>query len=152
MKKFDIIPLISVGEIKFGMERDKVREILGTFKEYKNRKEDNNTADCFELCQVFYDDNNCAEFIMFHNLDNVELVYKNNVLSKMEKSDIILFFSNLDENLLVEDYGQGIISIESNVYGIACYFVKDIILENDGTEKEIDKIETISVAVKNYWL
>ena len=150
-KQFIIDPLVSVGEIKFGMERGKVRGILGEYSEYRNQQEDINTADCFKICQVFYNENNAVEFIMFHVLDKVELIWDKKFLTKMTKLEIIDFFSELDENLFIENYGYGIIGIESNLLGIACYFVKDISSDADGNEIEVDKVETISIAVKNYW-
>ena len=150
-KKFIITPLVSVGEIEFGMDRNKAREVLGSYSEYRNRQEDNNTADCFEICQVFYDECNCVEFVMFHALDQIELIWDKTTLTAMTKPELVSFFSEQDEDLVIEDYGYGIISIESNALGIACYFVKDICFDDHGNEKEIDKVETMSFAVKNYW-
>ena len=150
-KQFLITPTVSVGEIMFGMDRDAVRDILVHHSEYKNHQEDGNTADCFETCQVFYNEENKAEFVMFHALDEVELLWGENSLTDMTKDQLVCFFSALDPDIFIEDYGYGIISIESNLLGVACYFVKDIATDESGNEVEIDKVETISVAVKDYW-
>jgi len=152
MKKvFIITPLVSVGDIKIGMNRVKVRENLGNYSEYRNSKEDSNTADCFDICQVFYDKNDCVECIMFHSLDKIKLFWEDVCLTDMTKPDIILFFTKIDKDLFIEDYGYSIISIESNALGFACYFQTDVIFNDDGNETVIDKIESISVAVKDYW-
>ena len=150
-KQFDINPFISVGEIKFGMMCSEVREKLGEYSDYKNRAKGNKTADCFDLCHVFYDEEQCAEFIVFHALDEINLFWEANALSEMTKQKLISFFSERDNNLLVEDYGHGIVGIRSNQFGIACYFTKNISTDEAGSEMEIDKVETISIAAKNYW-
>ena len=150
-KQFLITPTVSVGEIMLGMDRDDVRGILLDYSEYKNQHDDGNTADCFEICQVFYNDENKAEFIMFHALDEVELLWGESLLTDMTKDQLVCFFSALDPDIFVEDYGYGIISIESNRLGVACYFVKDIETDESGNDVEVDKVETISVAVKDYW-
>jgi hypothetical protein len=148
MKQFIIEPLHSVGDIKFGMERSKVREFLGSYAEYKNNQEDNNTADCFDVCHVFYDESNRVEFVMFHALDNVELKWGNRLLNRMTKDELLEYFSEIDANLTVEPDGE---SIESNKFGIACYFVTDICFDEEDNEEEFEKLETISVAIENYW-
>jgi hypothetical protein len=150
-KSFNIIPLVCAGGIKFGMKRSKVRELLGNYSEYKNHPEDTNTADCFDVCHVFYSEADDAEFIMFHALDKIELLWNGEVLTAKSKNELVSFFAGLDETLSVEDYGQGAISIESNELGVACYFSEDIDFDEEGNETAIDKVETISVAVKNYW-
>ena len=149
-KQFVITQNVSVGKIEFGMERTKVREILGECSEYRNRQEDDNTADCFDICQVFYSKNNTVEFIMFHTLDKIDLVWDKKILTSMSKFELISFFLELDKDLFIEDYGHGTISIESNTLGVACYFGKNICFHNDGNE--FDKVETISIGIKDYWL
>lgn len=147
-KQFIIIPLVSAGEIKFGMEREKVRGILGNYSEYRNRQEDSNTADCFDICQVFYNENDCVEFIMFHALDKIELKYENKILTKMSKDELISFLLSLDENI---SFDADMERCESNAFGIACYFVRDIYIDEEGNENEFDRVETISVSIEDYW-
>ena len=101
-KQFLIKPLISVGEIKFGMKRNEVRSILGNYSEYKNRQTDTNTADCFDICQVSYNKDNCVEFIMFHELSEVELKCGNKILTKMTKDELILYISEIDKDIDLE--------------------------------------------------
>ena len=147
-KQFIITPLVSVGEINFGMKRDKVREILGDYSEYKNHQEDSNTADCFDICQVFYDESDGVEFIMFHELDKIELKYENKILTKMSKNELISFLLSLDENV---SFDADMERYESNAFGIAYYFVRDIYFDKKGNETEFDRVETISFSIKDYW-
>ncbi|MCL1981958.1 MAG: hypothetical protein FWG53_02540 [Clostridiales bacterium] len=148
MRKFAIKPLISVGEIKFGMDRSSVREILGDYSEYRNRPEDVNTADSFDICQVFYSESDGVEFIMFHELDDIELRWGNQALNNMTKDELVSFFTLLDDNLSIE---ADMVSFESNKLGVACYFVKDIDFDEDDNEIEFEKVETISFAIKDFW-
>jgi hypothetical protein len=153
MRQFIIKPLISVGEIEFGMDRSKVREILGEYAEYRNREEDVNTADSFDLCHVFYSEINKVEFIMFHSLDDIELLWENQELTKMTKAELVSYFTLLDENLSFEyDYHEtNIVSIVSNALGLACYFEKDFDFDEDDNEIETDIVATISFAIKDFW-
>jgi len=148
MKQFVISPLISVGEVEFGIDRSKAREILGDYSEYRNNPDDINTADCFDVCQVFYNERNGVEFVMFHELDDVELIWEDQILNKMTKMELFSYFMLLDVNLRIED---DMVSFESNELGVACYFVEDICFDEDDNEIEFDKVETISFAVKDFW-
>jgi len=151
MKKISVTPLVSAGEIKFGMERVRAREILGNFSEYKNHPDDTNTADCFELCHLFYGNDDIVEFIMFYRLDKVEISWGEKILTNMSKAELVDFFSKIDMELSVENYGYGIVSFASNSLGIACSFMEDLEFDEDGNEAEIEKVETISLAVRDYW-
>ncbi|MCL1809040.1 MAG: hypothetical protein FWG42_04620 [Clostridiales bacterium] len=152
MRQFVIKPLVSVGDIEFGMDRREAREILGECEEYRNRPEDVNTADSFDICQVFYSESDKVEFIMFHELDGIELRWGDQMLNEMTKDELFSFFTPLDESLSVEDDVEGdMVSFESNALGVACYFVKDIDYDEDDNEIEFEKVETISFAVENFW-
>ena len=151
--QINIKPLISVGEIEFGMDRGKVREVLGEYSEYRNRKEDANTADSFDVCHAFYSEKDKIEFIMFHSFDDIELILENQILNKMTKPELVSFFTLRDENLSFEyDYYEtDIVSIASNSLGIACSFAKDINYDENDNEIESDIVEAICFAVKDFW-
>ena len=153
-RQFIINPLISVGEIQFGMDRRKVREILGEYSEYRNREEDVNTADSFDICHVFYSESDKVEFIMFHTFDDIELKWDSQELTKMTKPELVSLFSSLDEKLSYEyDYYEtNIVSIVSNALGIACYFETDVDFDEDDNEIETDIVATISFAIKDFWI
>ena len=56
MDKWIVIPLQSVGKIKFGMRREEVRSIINkNYTEYKKNRYSQNTTDDFGFCQIFYD-------------------------------------------------------------------------------------------------
>ena len=61
--RFDAVPTVSVNGVTFGMSREKVRSLLGTATEFYKCKDDVNTIDDFEVCHVFYDENDKCEAI-----------------------------------------------------------------------------------------
>ena len=61
--RFDAVPTVSVNGVTFGMSREKVRSLLGTATEFYKCKDDINTTDDFEVCHVFYDENDKCEAI-----------------------------------------------------------------------------------------
>lgn len=65
MNEFIIVPLKKVGDVEFGMERSKVREIFGEYKEFKKNKFSKNTTDSFKFFHVYYDENDKCEAIEF---------------------------------------------------------------------------------------
>ena len=144
-------PLVFAGEIEFGMKRDLVRKNLGDFSEYKHNKDDLITVDKFKFCKVFYSKDDNAEFIMFHSLPYLSINMDGTILTDMTKEEIISYFKKLDDNLEIENYEQGIISIVSNANGVACYFTNEITIDEQNNEVIKDKVETISFAIKNYW-
>ena len=150
-KTFNITPFVSVGDVIFGMDRDVVRNIFGDFLEYKCFADDLNTADCFDICIAHYDMNNKIDFISFHDLNNVELNFGQTVLTSMNKEEIIKFCAEQDKNLMIEDYGYGVVSVESNEIGVACYFETDTATDENGNRIVIDKVATISFAIKDFW-
>lgn len=56
--RFDAVPTTGVNEVKFGMNREKVRSLLGAVIEFYKFDDDANTTDDFGFCHVFYDQNN----------------------------------------------------------------------------------------------
>jgi hypothetical protein len=148
MKKFVINSCVSVGEIKLGMERDEARKLLGKFEE-----DYNDIADLFDVCKALYNDNDKLEFVEFHisGVDNFEIIFQDKILNKMSQDELISFFESMDQDLFIENYGSGIASIISNEFGIACSFKVDIEFDEDGNDTEVILLETISVAIKDYW-
>lgn len=63
--KFNVIPNVSVNEITFGTERNKVRNMLGSCSEFKKSPFSKNTADDFGSFHVFYDAENRFQAIEF---------------------------------------------------------------------------------------
>ncbi len=70
MKQIQVKPLVSVGDIRFGMERAKVRSILGTAEEFKKTSSSKNTTDDFGFCHVYYDENDkCIAVELFNDVE-----------------------------------------------------------------------------------
>ena len=148
IRRFEVTPTRSVGDIGFGMKRSEVRSLLGGFSEYRNRPKDKNTADCFDICQAFYSDDDDLEFIMFHELDDIELKCEGKTLNKMTKDELFSLFKKLDPDISIE---TGNVSFESNKLGVACFFENESVTGPDGKRHDIDKLETISFAIKDFW-
>lgn len=78
MDKLIVKPLEAVGNVKFGMMRTDVRELLGEFTEFKKTKFSKNTTDDFEFCHVYYNkDDKCEAVEIF---DTVEVIVDGQVV------------------------------------------------------------------------
>lgn len=65
--KLNVIPTVSVNDVTFGMEREKVRSFFGDAVEFYKFDDDENTTDDFGFCHVFYDSDNKCEAIEIFN-------------------------------------------------------------------------------------
>lgn len=54
-ERVHVIPLVSVGEIKFGMSREEVRKKYEVYGEFKKSSFADNTTDDLVFCHVYYD-------------------------------------------------------------------------------------------------
>lgn len=94
MKSFNFIPFTSVGPISFGETREKVRNVLGGYREYKKNKFSSNTLDDFGFCQVFYSKENQVEAVEFYR--NVELIYDGVDLFRLNEKGLIDLLNDPD--------------------------------------------------------
>ena len=105
--KIDVIPTVSVNNVKFGMDREAVRSLLGSAEEFYKTADDTNATDDFGFCHVFYDDNDQCEAI---EIFNEAEVYVNGTL---------LFPVDLDSaKLIIDDFLQdddGLISYSKSI-------------------------------------
>lgn len=63
-------PLIGIDNIRFGMPREEVREILGEVKEFIKSEFDENSTDDFGFCHVYYNfENKCEAIELFDEVD-----------------------------------------------------------------------------------
>ena len=85
MPKFVINSLVSVGNIRFGENREEVRKKLGDFKEFKKSKFSKNTTDDFKNFHVYYTSDNKVEAVEFFPGSELEFEGKN--LFEMKYSD-----------------------------------------------------------------
>ena len=87
MERWEIKPLVSVGEIKIGMNRDEVHKLLGQqHKEFKKNKFSKNTTDDYGRFHVFYTTNNMVDAIEF--FEGIELVLDGKVIFPIKTDDI----------------------------------------------------------------
>ena len=110
METLMLVPYVSVGSIKFGESRDKVRSLLGQYKEYKKNKFSKNTLDDFGFCQVFYNELNQVEAIELYR--NVELTYENKNLFSLNNQSLKTLFN--DPKVKENEY-----SLDFPTYGLS---------------------------------
>ena len=94
--EISVTPLVSVGRIKFGMNRSDVRQILGgDFVEFRKSKFSKNTSDDFHFLHVYYDvDDKCIAVELFDDL----VIKENDVIIPMEQKHNQKWLCDLDKN------------------------------------------------------
>lgn len=126
--RFDVIPLVEVNNVRFGMARDEVRRIWGSATEFLKTQEDKITTDDFGFCHVFYDSDNCCEAI---ELFSENEVYINGIKVFPVNFKLALIavpsFIKDDDGLISYDLSIGIYApdeenIESILFGKKNYF------------------------------
>ena len=69
-KRITATPLIGIDNIRFGMPREEVREILGEAKEFIKSEFDETSTDDFGFCHVYYNfENKCEAIELFDEVD-----------------------------------------------------------------------------------
>ena len=87
MDKWEVNPLVSVGKIKFGMNRSAVHHLFQEkCKEFKKSKFSNNTSDDYGKFHVFYTPDNLVEAVEF--FEGIELILNGKVIFPIKISDI----------------------------------------------------------------
>lgn len=106
--------LESVGDITFGMERSKVREILGEHKEFKKSKFSKNTTDDFGICHVYYDlEDKCMAIELFKG---ITIKIGEQIILPNEFEVVCNILSNIDKELEVDTDGCMSINYSIGVY------------------------------------
>lgn len=128
MAKITVTPLKEVNGVKFGMKRDEVRKILGTFKgEFKKTPFSKTTTDDFGFCHVYYDtDGGCEAVEIF---DNTEVVVERTTVFPIDMEKAKQIFSDLTEedgSFISKSQSVGIYApygnMESILFGIPGYY------------------------------
>ncbi len=105
--KFDVVPMISINEIVFGMKREEIRAILGNATEFYKFEDDEVATDDFGFCHVFYDAQDRCEAIEIFNESEVYI------------NDKLIFPTDFNAALdAVEDFEQdddGLISYANSI-------------------------------------
>lgn len=117
--KLDAIPTIRVGDVSFGMDRDKVRGVFGNAVEFYKFDDDENTTDDFGFCHVYYDkDNKCEAVEIF---DDAE-VYVDNVrifpADFMTAKKVITDFEQDEDGLISYSQSIGIYAPDGDIESI----------------------------------
>ena len=128
MKKINVIPLESINNIKFGLNREKVRDLMGDYKEFKKSKFSKNTSDDFGFCHVYYNLlNECEAFEFFG--DEISIFIKDKQVYPSKISEIKHLFDDLKEDngsLVSKSKSVGVYAsgdnIESILFGVKDYY------------------------------
>ena len=112
-------PLIGIDEIKFGMKRHEVRNILGNSTEFLKTGEDKITTDDFGFCHVFYDEDNRCEAVEIFNENEVYIgnrkVFPTDFSSAKE---VVPTFIQDDDGLLSYELSIGIYAPDNEMESI----------------------------------
>lgn len=129
MKQHNVKLLVGFDDVKFGMERSKVRELLGEpAGEFKKSKFSKTTTDDYSAYHIFYDKDNKVEAVEF--FEEVEIRVDDNIIFPTSVDAL----KKLNYNFTSD--GDGLISVE---YSIGVYAPGG-------------KPESILFAVKDYYL
>lgn len=117
-KKFIVTPFSGVGDIKFGANREEVRNLLGSYTEFRKTRFSKNTTDDFGGFHVFYSNKNTVDAVEFFPLET-ELIYAEKNLFSLNRNKLITLFNDStlkeeSEYLAFETYGIEI-SIEDDI-------------------------------------
>lgn len=149
MTTLEIILGKSIGDITFGMARSEARNLLGVYREFRSYVKNVNSYDQFSFCNLGYDANNEVEFISIHSVNEIALMLNNRIISDMAPLELFSFIRKLDPSVELEDGGVGFVS---HFLGFAAYFEKTpVLLLSIEQESECQKLEAVTIAVKDYW-
>ena len=109
MELWDWKPCISIGPIRFGMNRQVARNLLKT--SYKEATDRNIQLDDFNYCKLYYNASNKVTCVKV--LDNVQILYNKKIIFPGEINviiDIITSFKVDSEKFLLYDYNKQIVT------------------------------------------
>jgi hypothetical protein len=144
MKRIEIKPFQSVGEFQFNEKRENLLPKIN-FK-LRGTREDADSADKFiiddyaEVLAYYNQLNERLFYVLFAPLPTYELIFQGQNLFKLNSSELFDYFSELDDNLYIEDY----VGFGSTKFGIDFY-------TPDFTEDKSAPVQGISIAIKGYF-
>ena len=108
IKQWKAIPNISIGDIKFGMDRKAVRMLFeNKYTEFKKTPLSKNTTDDFGAFHVYYDnDDKCEAIEVF---EDTEILLNDTVIFPNAVAEIIGLFTDLEYD------GYGYTSISTSI-------------------------------------
>lgn len=105
--KFDVVPMESVNEVRFGMKRKDVRDLLGNAREFIKFEGNTTTTDDFGFCHVFYDrEDKCEAIEIF---EESEVFINGNLVFPTDFATAKSIVKSLDED------DEGLISFEDSI-------------------------------------
>ena len=113
MKRIEVLPLKGFDKVEFGMNRERVRDLLGSFDEFYKTDQSENTTDDFGFCHVFYDRNDLFEAVEFFS--DVEIFYNGVLLYPTDLQDMMSKIPHLEKD------EEGAISVPLSVGVYAPY-------------------------------
>ena len=128
MAQYTVFPLIGFDDVKFGMSRSEVRNILGSpEKEFKKSKFSKNTTDDFGDFHTFYNADDQFEAVEFFKEAEIQ-DNKGNIFPKSinDVECLPYKFINDGDSYINEEYSIGIFApdnfVESILFGIKDYY------------------------------
>ncbi|MCM1277316.1 MAG: hypothetical protein NC299_18485 [Lachnospiraceae bacterium] len=127
MRKIIVAPLESVNGIRFGAQREIVRNAFGSFEEFKKSPFSKNTSDDFGDFHIFYDSNNCFEAVEIFEAEvkiNNTVIFPgtlaeaNKLIADLKSNDPDYWISKEQSVGLCAPDGE----IESILFGIKKYY------------------------------
>ena len=105
MRSYRIELLSRVGEIRFGMSREDVRNALGEFKEFKKNQFSKNATDDFKICHVYYDLQDKVEAIEFFQGMDVKLALNSIGVFEHGYNELIKYVKEMDAAIEIKADG-----------------------------------------------
>ncbi len=97
MDKWDVIPHVSVGPIKFGMTRDDLHGLFEEeYKEFRKTKYSKNTTDDYGRFHVYYSSDNLVEAVEI--FEGLELTMDGNYIFPIKVNDIDKTISGIEKD------------------------------------------------------
>ncbi|MGL4865366.1 MAG: hypothetical protein ACRC3I_09405 [Cetobacterium sp.] len=132
MLNWNVKPLKEVNGIKFGMKREKVRELLSIeAKEFKKSKFSKNTTDDFGFCHVFYNlEDKCEAVEIFKGIETeIEVLIEGKIIFPVSLDVVKSYFKDLekeDDSYISKTNSMGIYApnekMESILFGELGYY------------------------------
>lgn len=127
MLRLEVVPLNNVGKIKFGMKKEKIRDILGEAIEFKKNLMSETLTDDYGYCHVYYNKNNECEAVEI--FDSVEVFVNDKQIfpiSIEQAKNIIPDFEQDEDGLINYNLSIGIYApddkMESIIFGEKGYY------------------------------
>ena len=128
MKQYTVYPLSGFDDVKFGMTRTEVRDILGSpERELKKSKLSKVTTDDYNLFHIFYDNNDRFEAVEF--FDKVEIIIDGRIIFPKSMENLMKLPYNFvpeEAGAISVEYSIGIYApdkmVESILFGVKGYY------------------------------